>query len=549
KVLTVTLEDSTGGIKVFNEGYPQTLKCNTSPSRPVPIIRWLLGNKIMTDNITSISMTDGDEMYVLNSEITLVLMRNSSNQKIQCEGFISGQETYPVFTEVVVNVWYAPEVRVSISGNTVVSSTAVLMCVPQGNPPQYTFHPWIHKVGLTEMRTLDGVNTINNSTLTLSNISIQDTGTYTCTVDNAVPGLDRQVRQTGYKDVDVQSLPVFDKIQLPFAVEPNNSANIEIRFYSSPPIQWVKFINQSDSSTLINTSNIVIYMSPSNISMMFYEKRVTRLGHVAVLRFRNLTDTDFGNYTLQLSNDQGTVTLPFYLFVSAAPSTPKNFFFINIKDDFLVFGIEKGFNGGHEQTFIVEYQPVGMPEASWSVFMVSEDALEDPFTNGTYYLKIPKIPDGQYIFKAHAENKKGNSSSIELEPVEIKTGSDLEVKGGTNVAAIAGGIGAAVVVVVIILILFFIWRRKASMLKSSSDQGFNNRIQGKSNQTANLYANISYTGDVSNTAYESLQACKTEASPYQTLSSDNTETSDQNKDCSESMTVRYQLNICLSYLT
>ncbi|KAL3887468.1 hypothetical protein ACJMK2_027409, partial [Sinanodonta woodiana] len=149
-----------------------------------------------------------------------------------------------------------------------------------------------------------------------------------------------------------------------------------------------------------------------------------------------------------------------------APSVPKKFYFINIKDDLLVFGIEKGFNGGHEQTFVVEYQPVGMSDAAWSVFMISEDALEDPFTNGTYYLKIPKIPDGQYIFKVHAENKIGNCSSIQVEPVEIKT--EPEVKGGTNVAAVAGGIGAAVVVVVIIVVLFFIWRRKASMLKNSS---------------------------------------------------------------------------------
>ncbi|KAL3887467.1 hypothetical protein ACJMK2_027408, partial [Sinanodonta woodiana] len=111
-------------------------------------------------------------------------------------------------------------------------------------------------------------------------------------------------------------LPVFDKIELPFAGEPKNSANIEIRFYSYPPVQWIQFINQSDSSRLLNTSNIAICMSPSDISMMFYEKRVTRLGHVAVLHFRNLTDTDFGNYTLQLSNGQGSVTLTFYLIVS-----------------------------------------------------------------------------------------------------------------------------------------------------------------------------------------------------------------------------------------
>ncbi|KAL3887544.1 hypothetical protein ACJMK2_027483 [Sinanodonta woodiana] len=208
----------------------------------------------------------------------------------------------------------------------------------------------------------------------------------------------------------------------------------------------VKFINQSNSSELSNTSNIAIYKQPSNISMMFYEKTVMKLGHVAVLHFRNLTDTDFGNYTLQLSNDQ------------AAPSMPKKFFFINIKDDRLVFGIEKGFNGGHEQTFIVEYQPVGMADATWYIFMVSEDALEDPFTNGTYYLKIPKIPDGQYIFKIHAENKIGNSSSIEGVYVEIKTALPSPVV-NFPVAAVAGGVVGGILVVIVIVVALIITRR------------------------------------------------------------------------------------------
>ncbi|KAK3598074.1 hypothetical protein CHS0354_032109, partial [Potamilus streckersoni] len=80
-------------------------------------------------------------------------------------------------------------------GSTVFGSTAVLMCTPQGNPPQYTFHPWIHMVGQTEIRRLNGINTSRFSTLTLSNISIQDMGTYRCIVDNSITGPNGQINQ------------------------------------------------------------------------------------------------------------------------------------------------------------------------------------------------------------------------------------------------------------------------------------------------------------------------------------------------------------------
>ncbi|KAL3887455.1 hypothetical protein ACJMK2_027396, partial [Sinanodonta woodiana] len=314
--LTVTLESSTGGNMVFNEGYPQTLKCITSPSRPVPIIRWLLGNKVMTDNITSISMTDGDELYVLRSEITLVLMRNSSNQKIRCEGFISGQETFPVSTEVAVDVRYAPDVSVSISGNTVVSSTAVLVCVPQGNPPQYTFHPWIHTFGQTEIRRLEGVNTVNNSTLTLSDISIQDTGTYTCTVDNSVTGPDGQINQVGDTQLFTQGPPVMGETQPTFPGETNTSKRIAIPFYSYSAKPTVKFIKQSSSSELYNTSDISIYVLPSNITMMFYSKKEMIPGYEAVLYFKNVKAGDFDNYTVQLLNNWGNVSMQFEFIAS-----------------------------------------------------------------------------------------------------------------------------------------------------------------------------------------------------------------------------------------
>ncbi|KAL3887530.1 hypothetical protein ACJMK2_027470, partial [Sinanodonta woodiana] len=460
--------DPPGDSITFLDGTTISLRCNTGPSRPQPVIRWWLGvNEVTNLSITTITGTS--TLFIASSELHLVVDKTQQGKKVYCDAKVFGQVNVIESVKPAINVLYAPDIRVNImSEYTVVGSTAVLECVPQGNPPQYTFHPWIHMVGKTEIRRLNGVNKVNNSTLTLSNISINDMGTYICTVDNSITGLDGQINQMGDIRVYVQGPPVIGVTDSTFTGEIDKSAVIEIPFYSNSSIKTLKFIKHSNSFEISNTSFVSSYISPSSIKWTFYTEKVMIPGHIAVLFFKNVTHQDFDNYTLQLFNENGNEIMVFAFIASAPPSAPKTFFFSHIDAGFLVFGIEKGFNGGHEQTFIVEYRPIGITDATWSIFMISENALEDPFTNGTYYLKIPRIQDGHYIFRVYAANVIGNSSAVEGVYVKIK-----EEQSAKNlpVAAITGGVIGSAIFVIAIVVVALILKRRTQRPKMKAFEG------------------------------------------------------------------------------
>ncbi|KAK3584378.1 hypothetical protein CHS0354_005150 [Potamilus streckersoni] len=308
-VSNVTL-DPPGAILTFLEGTAKGIRCITSPCRPQPVIRWWLDGNEVTD-LSNTKVTEINTLFIATSELHLTVEKAQEGKKLHCDAKVEGQVTAAESTKPAINVWYAPDVKVNVSRSTVIGSTAVMMCTAQGNPPNYTFHPWIHMVGQTEIRKLNGVNTLSLSSLALSNISIQDMGTYRCTVDNSITGLNGQINQIGDTLLHVQGPPVIGETQSTLTGETNKSASIEIPFYSNSSIQTLKFIRQSDSFEISNTSNISFYILPANINMIFYAKKVMIPGHVAVIYFRNVKDVDFGSYTLQLINDQGNVSMEF----------------------------------------------------------------------------------------------------------------------------------------------------------------------------------------------------------------------------------------------
>ncbi|KAL3887514.1 hypothetical protein ACJMK2_027455, partial [Sinanodonta woodiana] len=103
--------------------------------------------------------------------------------------------------------------------------------------------------------------------------------------------------------------PVIGVTDSTFRGETDKSAVIEIPFYSNSSIKTLKFIKHSNSFDISKTSDVSINISTSNIKLTFYNAKVMIPGHVAVLFFTNVRNTDFDNYTLQLFNEIGNVTM------------------------------------------------------------------------------------------------------------------------------------------------------------------------------------------------------------------------------------------------
>ncbi|KAL3887407.1 hypothetical protein ACJMK2_027349, partial [Sinanodonta woodiana] len=90
------LLDSKRRTKVCYEGFPQTMKCTSSPARPVPSIQWFLQASDGTNtstfiaNITEMNKTNTDGLYVKESELTIIPKRDQTFA-IYCAGNIDGQ--------------------------------------------------------------------------------------------------------------------------------------------------------------------------------------------------------------------------------------------------------------------------------------------------------------------------------------------------------------------------------------------------------------------------------------------------------------------------
>ncbi|KAL3887381.1 hypothetical protein ACJMK2_027323, partial [Sinanodonta woodiana] len=93
----VNLLESKSRTKVCYEGVPQTMKCTSSPARPVPSIKWFLQASNATNattfiaNITEMNKTNNDGLHVTESEITIILKRDQT-YSIYCAGNIGGQQ-------------------------------------------------------------------------------------------------------------------------------------------------------------------------------------------------------------------------------------------------------------------------------------------------------------------------------------------------------------------------------------------------------------------------------------------------------------------------
>ncbi|KAL3857100.1 hypothetical protein ACJMK2_011796 [Sinanodonta woodiana] len=321
-VSEVTFAGLGNGVTVlFHEGYIKILQCISSPSRPIAFIRWWLGNRQLSDNITNTGITDSSGLYVLTSQAYITLTRDSTNETIYCDGYNSNQMTPAVSRKYNIDVLYAPDVSVKVNGTTVQNMTLIVLCEARGHPAEYMFHPWKQMWGDKVIRSnLQGTPNSNHNTLQLERLSLQQMGTYICLVDNNVTGSDGKLEQTGSVDVKVTGTPaILKEEEFQFAALVGHSINISIPFYSDPAIE--SFIFQKNGTGLQNNSRTTMNISSSLIDSKFYGIPVKLEAQMATLFIQNLAHDDFDIYTLVLVNFLGTKEFRFHLYAAVASTS------------------------------------------------------------------------------------------------------------------------------------------------------------------------------------------------------------------------------------
>ncbi|KAL3860886.1 hypothetical protein ACJMK2_006982 [Sinanodonta woodiana] len=408
---------------------------------------------------------DGIENTLIGSKQSLVMPKVRREQA----GFyicnVTNDVTFWSATaQKKLSVFFAPDMSVKVTPSIIEANSEVhIECSVHGEPSHYNVYDWIHKLGNITVRHIKGI-LVNQSTLEIRipSITIADMGTYICLVDNDITGSNGGIVQSAESHVNIIGVPVAFVSDTAFIGETNMSATIRIPFISNPSITDLKFFKTWNNAPVANDKDTLFYHTEANISTIFYSTGIVLQGMEAVLVFRSLKESDFGQYTLVLYNNKGTATLIVNLKELAPPSPMEQFYFFKLVGQYMEFFFVPGFNGGHQQTFTIQFKPSGNLDESWkntSINGLSEIDDRYRLPNGTFLVQVEKLQPGRYIFRMFSVNKKNIRVYSHEVPVYFEEEPHTDANTGLPIAGIAGGIGGGIVVIVVTGVVILLWRR------------------------------------------------------------------------------------------
>ncbi|KAK3596202.1 hypothetical protein CHS0354_016693 [Potamilus streckersoni] len=231
-----------------------------------------------------------------------------------CEAtaFSSKYGTITSQKQLDIIVQYAPDVKVTLNGSKQQNETAILICEAQGIPAQYTFYTWIQMWEDTVVRTgLQGATSASQNTITIDSLSLESMGTYICTANNGITGINGTINQTGSGSLNITGIPNILVNSTLFFGELGMSVSITIPLYSNPVIESIVF--QRNGTEIINSSRTLTLLTWEIVNYAFYGSMVKLKAQKAHLIIQNLTHGDFVNYILELRNSIGKTFFRFKL--------------------------------------------------------------------------------------------------------------------------------------------------------------------------------------------------------------------------------------------
>ncbi|CAG2197900.1 unnamed protein product [Mytilus edulis] len=276
---------------------------------------WFLRQQNITSNSTFQSIHDSStDKYTVTSTLKYRVDRNYNGQMLICRAcnVAGSMETY-----LTLDVKYAPSVTVENKTFSQTQSSRQMSSTIDSNPPVNTC-TWRHKSKYGEY-IRDFRN--NNKTLTLPTVPedqrYQDTGEYVCSAENGIIGTNGQMKQTGSGYVI------------------------------------------SNGNTHLVSNKYATTEEPVIVKDLFHGLEVQLDGYRVSLTIHDLQEVDFTNYTLRLYYSSQYVQHGVILESSSGPETPSNFTITSYSETSITVQWIPGFDGGHKQTFFIEYRIIG----------------------------------------------------------------------------------------------------------------------------------------------------------------------------------------------
>ncbi|XP_052267609.1 uncharacterized protein LOC127869263 isoform X2 [Dreissena polymorpha] len=268
----------------------------------------------------------------------------------------------------------------------------------------------------------------------------------------------------------------------------NESASFSLNVFAYPPpefvdYRWEKRMQNNQWMPLSNTSKTVI-----NVAQELQQTNLT-IDHIV--------EEDFGVYRVNVSNNfsrniADILSETFYLVASSKPDKPFNIHVLNesITTHSMSVAWEPGFDGGHEQHFIVMYKEQIEPD--WNRIEVNASSV--------YVSNITNLRAAlMYTIKMVAVNIIGESE--ETEPIGVSTlvAFSNEVKQNPSVVGAAVGGTLAACLIVVGAVVVYKLRRRIGMLKdrttSNTQARYCNRPNSSSRKT-HEYVNHTFASNM-----------------------------------------------------
>ncbi|KAJ8307736.1 hypothetical protein KUTeg_014707 [Tegillarca granosa] len=329
--------------------------------------------------------------------------------------------------------------------------TAIFKCVVDSYPKSNV--SWTSNTGKSRK---DFIDLQKNISLYNIKVNCLDTGKYICTASNGIGNT--VINET---DLFVRCSPRIDK-----RYDQNNVTEIRIKdgqglkisaSYLAYPIANVTWVfshqNSSDNTTkpLHHDEDDINIVNKSYIYWQTSE-----------LTKPIMTEDDFGTYTVTFQNDLSSASSVFYVNAARAPAPPLFVSSECLKDLTVNVSWMPGFNGGSEQTFVIQYR-----QSSENNFMIWTNKLQDQTINITENVK--GLTNGvEYAFRVVAVNNYGETPSDED---SCKTAKPTSTDSSPLVLQIVGGtLGTLTGVAAVITLLLLLRRRKQTKAKKRNDE-------------------------------------------------------------------------------
>ncbi|XP_041372805.1 synaptogenesis protein syg-2-like [Gigantopelta aegis] len=309
---------------------------------------------------------------------------------------------------------------------------------------------------LNSSQTLDEVTNSKQAEYTWNEAGCLDTGHYTCEAGNSIKSAIRESVQ-----LVVRCSPRLDH-RVPFqkvfaaAVGGNVTLKISVIAKPTPTFTWYKLTDGSKHSLGSG--------SPST----------TDVSAVGKLTLTNVQQGDIGTYQVVVSNGIKSTYLVknLTLDVAGPPNIPSDVAAWSSDSNSISVAWIEAFNGGSEQTFIVQYRE--------DTTLRWKNLTEVIPENGRGTIQKAVISDLQsntrYLVRVLAYNKYGYKDFTKEQDVSTLPPGECLVPVSSNKVtgegiAVAIGIGIVVAAAAVIVVIFILWRRGYVCASSKSELG------------------------------------------------------------------------------